>query len=347
MCPLPVTWSGNRYIVVFMDYLTKWPEIFPVKNADAVTIAKLLTDEIIPRHGAPRTLLSDCGKNFLSSVLEVCKLYSVKNLNTSSSHQQTDGLVEKMNSTVCQPLSMFISKNHKDWDLFIPAVLLAFRTSPCVATGESPFYLLHSREPILPMDVSLLAPTDPASSIAAHRRRIVTQIELAQRIAQENIIRAQQKMKVHYDARSQEPDLMVGYKVWVFTPKTYRGLSKKLLHNYHGPYRVVEKLSAVHFRLRTCTNKPITTVIHANHMKLFINPNDRPITTPDNLDVAEPFLSSDDLLADSFETPRGNTINPNTVPSPTSMSQETLAPSNFDDKSANLIDNQTVFNAEK
>lgn len=150
--PLPVTFSGNRYIVVFMEYLTKWPEIFAVKNADAVTIANLLTDEIIPRHGAPRTLLSDRGKNFLSNlVLEVCKLYSIKKLNTTSYHPQTDGLVEKMNSTLCQILSMFVSKHHKDWDVFIPAALLAFRTSPCVSTGDSPFYLLYGREPLLPM----------------------------------------------------------------------------------------------------------------------------------------------------------------------------------------------------
>lgn len=104
--PLPITWSGNRYIVVFVECLPKWPEIFPVKNADSVTIARLLTNEIIPRHGAPRTLLSDHGKNFLSNlVLEVCKLYNFKKLNSSAYHPQTDGLVERMNSTLCQTLT--------------------------------------------------------------------------------------------------------------------------------------------------------------------------------------------------------------------------------------------------
>jgi len=79
--PLPVTWKGNRYIVVFVEYLTKWPEIFPVKNIEAITIAPLITDEIIPRHGAPRTLLSDRGSNFLSAIVkEVCSLYSIKKI---------------------------------------------------------------------------------------------------------------------------------------------------------------------------------------------------------------------------------------------------------------------------
>lgn len=111
-----------------------------VRNIDADTIAKLLVNEIIPRHGAPRTLLSDRGTNFLSHLVrEVCKLYSIKKLTTTACHPQTDGLVEHLNSTLCQTLSMYVSKNQKDWDVFIPAALFAFRTSPSESTGESLF----------------------------------------------------------------------------------------------------------------------------------------------------------------------------------------------------------------
>ena len=124
--PLPVTWLDNRYLVVFTEHRTKWKEIFAVPTIDAETIAKLLVNEIIPRHGAPRTLLSDRGKNFLSLlVAEVCKLYSIKKINTTSYHPQADRLVERMNFTLCQTLSMFVSKNHKDWDVFVPAALFA------------------------------------------------------------------------------------------------------------------------------------------------------------------------------------------------------------------------------
>ena len=73
-----------------------------MKNIDAVTIARLLTDEIIPGYGAPRTLLSNRGKNFLSNIVrEVCNLYSIKKLNTSTYNPAYDGLVESLNSTLC------------------------------------------------------------------------------------------------------------------------------------------------------------------------------------------------------------------------------------------------------
>ncbi len=64
--PLPITDSRNRYIIVFTDYLTKWVEAFPMRDAEASTIAEIFVNEVIPRHGAPRRLLSDRGSNFRS-----------------------------------------------------------------------------------------------------------------------------------------------------------------------------------------------------------------------------------------------------------------------------------------
>ena len=116
-------------------------------------------DEVIARHGTPRVLLSDRGKNFLSKVVaDVCKIFQIHKVNTSNYHPQTDGLVERFNSTLCQSLSMYVSKTQKDWDDFIPLVLFAHRTSVLEAIGDSPFYVLYGREPRLPVDVKYLPP---------------------------------------------------------------------------------------------------------------------------------------------------------------------------------------------
>lgn len=60
---------GNRYAVVFVDYLTKWPEVFPVREQTAPTIARLFVEEIVCRHGVPGELLSDRGAAFLSKLM--------------------------------------------------------------------------------------------------------------------------------------------------------------------------------------------------------------------------------------------------------------------------------------
>ena len=82
--PFSVTKSGNRYLIVYTDYLTKWPEWFAVPTIDAPVVADLLVNEIIRRHGAPRKLLSDRGTNFLSKLIhEVCLLVNTEKVNTT------------------------------------------------------------------------------------------------------------------------------------------------------------------------------------------------------------------------------------------------------------------------
>ena len=234
--PFPRSNAGNRYVVVFTEYLTRWPEAFAVPTIDARTIANLLVEKILARHGAPRTLLSDRGTNFLSTLVRsVCDLINTKKVNTTAYHPQTDGIVERFNHTLCQSISMYISSDQKDWDNHLAAILFAYRVSPHDTTGESPFFLLYGREPQLLVDVSLLPPRNESSSITEHRARIVQTLEEAHAIARENIQRAQQKMKEIYDRSARDPKFMIGDKVWVYTPKTKKGLSRKLMHHWHGP----------------------------------------------------------------------------------------------------------------
>ena len=103
------SYSGNRYAVVFVDYLTKWPEVFAIP---ALTIAKLFVEQIISRHGVPVQLLSDCGAAFLSYLLaEICKLMGVEKLNTTAYHPQTDGLAERFNRTLTDMLAKKVEQS--------------------------------------------------------------------------------------------------------------------------------------------------------------------------------------------------------------------------------------------
>ena len=93
--PFPTSEKGNKYVIIFTDYLTKWVEAFAVKDFGADTTARLFVEEIICRHSAPRKLLSDRGKNFLSKVVKaVCKLVNTAKVNTTSYHPECDGLLE-------------------------------------------------------------------------------------------------------------------------------------------------------------------------------------------------------------------------------------------------------------
>ena len=107
----PKSHTGNRYGVVFVDYLTKWPEVFATSDQTALTIAKLFVEQIVCRYGVPAQLLSDRGAAFLSHLLtEICKLLEVEKLNTTAYHPQTDGLVERFNRALTDMLAKKVER---------------------------------------------------------------------------------------------------------------------------------------------------------------------------------------------------------------------------------------------
>ena len=81
---MPRTKRGNGYIVVFMEYLTKWPEAFAIKDQTSLTLVKLFTEEVVNRHTVTHELLSDRGPAFLSKIfLSVCHFLGTKKVNTA------------------------------------------------------------------------------------------------------------------------------------------------------------------------------------------------------------------------------------------------------------------------
>ena len=159
---LPLTTNGNKYVAVFMDYLTKWPEAFAIPDQKAETIAKLFVEQIVCRHGIPEELLSDRGANFLSTLIqEICKLLGVSKINTSGYHPQTDGLVEKFNSTLINMIAKSCSAQDRDWDMHLPYLLFAYRCSAQQSTKESPFFLVYGRDPRIPTESVLTQNRSP------------------------------------------------------------------------------------------------------------------------------------------------------------------------------------------
>ena len=179
---LPLTESGNCY-VVFLDYLTKWVEAFAIPDQSATTIARILVEEIFCRHGAPEHLLSDHGANFLSDLVrEVCRLLSIKKVNTSG---YSDGLVEKFNSTLSAMLRR-VAETGKDWDHHFPFVLFAYRTSVQESTKETPFYLLYGKDVRLPsQSVQNHQPSPYAVDITDNKTNFVFSLGNAWRLAKE------------------------------------------------------------------------------------------------------------------------------------------------------------------
>eukprot|EP00731_Ephydatia_muelleri_P026442 Em0018g542a len=100
------------------------------------------------------------GKNFESALIkEICQLLGVKKTRTTH-HPQSDGLMERFNRTVLDMLSMAVQQDEHGWDLLLPPVMLAYRTSVQETTGITPFSLMFEREPCLPEDIMFGIPAE-------------------------------------------------------------------------------------------------------------------------------------------------------------------------------------------
>ncbi len=126
--PLPITREENRYIVVAMDYFSRWPEARPLKTANAETVAMFLYEEIICRFGTPRILQSDRGTHFVNELIQrLTKRFKIKHSLSSPYHLQSNGLVERFNKTLYKGIAK-LAKEVDQWDRFIQPVLFAYRT---------------------------------------------------------------------------------------------------------------------------------------------------------------------------------------------------------------------------
>ena len=66
--PLPETYKGNKYILVVIDYFTRWTEAYAIKNQEARTVAEVLLENFVTRFGVPHVIHTDQGSNFESQL---------------------------------------------------------------------------------------------------------------------------------------------------------------------------------------------------------------------------------------------------------------------------------------
>lgn len=143
--PLEETPSGNKYIIVAVDYLTKWPIAIPIKDTSAETTERFIQDHIVAMYGVPSFLITDRGSNYISEYLKsYMKSIECTHRMSTSRRPQSNGQVERMNYTLIQTIAKLRRDDgNKPWDNYIQAALMSIRTMVNEATGFTPSMLLY------------------------------------------------------------------------------------------------------------------------------------------------------------------------------------------------------------
>ncbi len=138
--------EGFRYIVVVMDYFSRWPEARPLTHANIRQVAKFIYEEIICRFGASRVLQSDRETHFVNKVIqELTDKFQIQHSLSSPYHSQSNGLMERFNRILCEGLAK-VAETINDWDTYIQPVLFSYQTCELRVTGQPPFTLVYRKK---------------------------------------------------------------------------------------------------------------------------------------------------------------------------------------------------------
>jgi hypothetical protein len=272
--PLPETERGNKYIFVFVDYFTRWAEAFAVAALDSITFVDSMVNGVVARHGVPTRLLSDNDRNFTSEVAKAFyQTLGIRKLFGAAYHPQTQGLVERFNGTLIGMLRMHVDEAQTDWDVYLPRVLFAYRTAYHEALGDSPFFSLYGRDPVLPLDVAFLNLDKKwkSNEVAQYRRELYRSLKDSRHLVERQLIKAQDRHEQRL--RNQvEVNFELGDLVWVcqfFRAKRGETRTKKLAFSWHGPYRVLGKIGENAYRIEIPSHPDKVVTVNVNCLKKF------------------------------------------------------------------------------
>ena len=270
----PASKDGHRFILVMVDYATRYPEAAPLKTIDTVTVAESLLN-MWTRVGIPEKVLSDQGTQFISDVMkEVHRLLSIEGLRTTPYHAQGNGLVERFNATLKSMLKKLCGEKPRTWHRFLPAVLFAYREVPQASTGYSPFELLYGRVVRGPMAILKASWTQETDEEVKTTYQYVldlkNRLEETCRLARENLVKAGEAQKAYFDKSSKQRTFQVGDKVLLLRPTK----SNKLEMEWQGPYEVESRFNNCDYWI---TMKGKRKLYHANMLRKYYSRDNEPL----------------------------------------------------------------------
>lgn len=262
--PLTRTPRGNKFVLVVMDYFTKWPELLALTDQSAISVANALVDHVICRFGVPREIHSDQGRNFESElVAEVMDILGCDRTRTTALHPQSDGMVERHNRTILDYLAKFVDENQENWDEMLPLFGLAYRSAVQESTGFSPAMMTYGREIRLPVDLRYGRPDEGEEPIA-YVEDLRNRMDWVYETARTMLNKVSDEMKTRYDRNANVGNFQEGNQVWLYNPKRRKGRCPKLQRDWEGPYQIIKKINDVICRIKLTERR--SRVIHIDRL---------------------------------------------------------------------------------
>jgi deoxyuridine 5'-triphosphate nucleotidohydrolase len=299
--------EGYDAILVVVDRFSKMIRLIRcTKQVNAYALARLCWDNVWKDFGLPCKILSDRGPQFASNFIKAHnEMLGITTALSTSYHPQTDGQSERMIQEVQKTLRMYVNHFQNDWSSKLSLVEFASNNAIKSSTGYTPFYLVSGQHPNpgnIPKDLSSRCPS---------AEEFVEGLREAREQAHLSLSKAAEQMKKFADRnRKEAPSFSIGDKVLLDSSNypTERP-SRKLTERRFGPFKIIEKLSDLNYRLELPdTWKLPTNVFHVDQLRKYHEDPDHPNFTnpPPELVKENPEYEVEEILDAEFRQQKGS-----------------------------------------
>lgn len=244
----------------------------------AITSAKVFFDEVICRWGCSLSIHRDQGSCYESDIFtELCKMLEVRKTRSSIQRPQGNGQVERINRSLIGMIRAYLCGEQTDWDLHLPCLAAAYRSTPNDSTGMTPNLLMHGREVRLPSELVFGSNTNHAqdrqvTSYGEYVEVLKRKMQHAHDIARKHMQIAAKRNKDLYDVKVALNKYNMGDVVWLLNETRHKGVCPKLEMVYEGPYIIKHKVSEMNFVVQF-DKKGKQKLVHHNKLKPYKGEN--------------------------------------------------------------------------
>ena len=154
--PLPLGKGQVKFLLVAIDYFTKWVEAEALATITKAKIRNFVWKNVICRFGIPMTIISDNGRQFDNQGFkDFCSNLGIKNQFSSLRHPQANRQMKVMNRTLLKIIKAKLDEAKGAWSEELPNVLWDYKTMARTLTGETPFKLTNGTEAMIPVEVGV------------------------------------------------------------------------------------------------------------------------------------------------------------------------------------------------
>jgi hypothetical protein len=250
---LPISQGFDSILTVTDQGCTKAAIFIPCnEDITAEETAALYIKHVFTHFGLPTKIISDRDPRFMSKFIQsACEVTGIKHAPSTAYHPRTDGQSERSNQWLEMAIRFITDQKQKNWAPYLPIAQFAHNNWPSDTTRKSPFFLLMGFNP----HADWVHATSPIPRVTLR----LEQIKEAHVQAREAMIKAQQSWVKHHDTpKYKEGDLvwLEGKNLRINQPTT------KLAPRRHGPFKIIQVMSAVNYRLELPTQWSIHPVFH-------------------------------------------------------------------------------------